>query len=308
MVNSLRLSGNRGNVVVVDGGLTPPQREQLAEVATVVEPPKPVEGGHPLSMKPSIYLLKPEGVVVLVDSDMIVTRPIDDLVARAQEGKIVVFPDHVSKYERWFPEWEELFELDAAPERRLYVNAGFVALSVERWPRFLERWYRATRRIPPEQIQRDPRDPAWAADQDALNAILMSEVAREDVWVGPEWESIHPDGLRRVRIVDEDRLTCTYRGSQTTVLHFSLYPKPWQRRAWWRITHEDAYVALMPRVLFGRDVPLRPAEDELPFWARPGSTARAAWRTLGVAVGAAYRAKRIALAAREKARSLSRSS
>ena len=295
MLNSLRLSGNLGEVVIVDGGLTPPQRAQLAGVATVVDQPSEVAGTHPIAVKPSVYLLEPEGVVVLVDSDMIVTRPLDDLVDRARGGQIVAFPDHRSKHDRWFAEWEELFELNAPPRHQLYVNAGLVALSVERRPAFLERWHRAVARIPPERIQQDPSDAVWAADQDALNAILMSEVLPEDVWVGPEWESIHPDGLSDVAITDERTLACRYRGKPTTLLHFSLYPKPWQSKAWRRITRDNAFVRLMPRLLYGDDVPVRPEDAKLPFWARDGAGASTAARMLGVTVSAGYGAKRAGL-------------
>jgi hypothetical protein len=288
----------------VDGGLTDSQRTQLEQAATVVEAPNEVAGTHALAIKPSVYLLEPDGVVVLVDSDMIATRPLDDLVQRAQDGQIVVFPDHVSKHDRRFPEWEQLFELAAPPRRQLYVNAGFVALSGDRWSSLLERWYRAAKRIPAEQIQRDPRDPAWAADQDALNAILMSEVAAEDVWIGPEWESIHPDGLRRVRVVDEDTLACTYGGERTAVLHFSLYPKPWQGGAWRRITDGDAYVSLMPRVLCGEDVAVRLQARDLPIWARPGRAARVVSAGLGRAVRIAHGTKRLGLKARHAGRRL----
>jgi hypothetical protein len=302
MINSLRLSGNRGEVVVVDGGMTPLQRAQLAGVATIVDPPSEVAGTHALAVKPSVYLLEPKGVVVLVDSDMIVTRKLDDLVDRALDGQIVVFPDHRSKHDRWFAEWKELFELAAEPRRQVYVNAGLVALSVERWPEFLQRWYRATRRIPPERIQQDPSDAAWAADQDALNAILMSEVAAEDLWIGPSWESVHPDGLREVEIVDERTLECRYEGKQTTVLHFSLYPKPWSPNGWRRITRDNAFVKLMPRVLFGPDLAIRTDEKKLPFWARAGAGAKTASSALGATVSAGYGAKRAGLRVREALR------
>ena len=295
MINSLRLSGNRGEVVVVDGGMTDSQRAQLAGVATVVDPPSEVAGTHALAVKPSVYLLAPKGVVVLIDSDMIVTRKLDDFVDRAAGGQVVAFPDHHSKHDRWFAEWRELFDLAAVPRHQLYVNAGLVALSVERWPDFLERWYRAARGIPPERIQKDPSDAAWAADQDALNAILMSEVAPEDVWIGPAWESIHPDGLRKVEIVDERTLECRYEGKPTAVLHFSLYPKPWDPKGWRRITRDNAFVKLMPRVLFGDDLAVRTEEKKLPLWARPGAGAKATSSLIGATVCGGHGAKHAGL-------------
>jgi hypothetical protein len=298
-LNSLRLSGNRGKLVVVDGGLAPAQRLLLSSAATVVDLPADVASTHALTVKPSVFHFEPEGVVVLLDSDMIVTRNVGDHIQQAREGKIVAFPDHTSKYGRWFAEWEELFQLAAAPRRQRYVNAGFVALSVDRWPNFLPRWYRAASRIPPERIQRDVEDAAWAADQDALNAILMSEIAPEELAIGPEWESIHPDGLRQVRVADPATLACTYKGKSTTVLHFSLGPKPWQRGAWRRIAAGNAYVSLMPRILFGDDVPIRVRPEGVPVWGRTGARARAVSDALGRVVGGAQAAKRLALKARD---------
>lgn len=301
----MRLSGNNGEVVIVDRGLTGEQRRRLAKAATVVDMPDEAAATHPLAVKPSVYLLQPDGVVILVDSDMIVTRPLDDLVERAREGKIVVFPDHFSKYGRWFAEWEQVFGLAGAPRRgQRYVNAGLVALSADRRPSFLPRWYEAASRIPPDRIQRDPADAFWAADQDALNAILKSEIAPEDIWIGPEWASVHPDGLRSVSIVDRRSLRCTFRGGKTTALHFSLGPKPWQRGGWRRIEDRNAYVTLMPRVLFDEDVALRADPADVPVWARPGRRADLVRKVLGLLVSSGYGAKRLGLKGRDAAHQL----
>lgn len=129
MINSLRLSGNRGEVA----------------------------GTHALAVKPSVYLLEPKGVAVLVDSDMIVTRKLDDLVDRALDGQIVVFPDHHSKHDRWFAEWEELFELAAEPRRQVYVNAREDC--IERAGRHGERRLRGETRRPARPRRPAPADP-----------------------------------------------------------------------------------------------------------------------------------------------------
>jgi hypothetical protein len=63
------------------------------------------------------------------------------------------------------------------------------------------------------------------------------------------------------------------------MLHYSYRPKPWQGRAWFRVT-DDAFVELLPRVLCGDDVTLRLDPRAFPLWARPGAVPRAVVRAL----------------------------
>ncbi len=65
--------------------------------------------------------------IVLIDADMIVTRPLGELIERASAGKVVAFE---AGYERFVPEWGEL--LDLGPIRRgPYVSSGLVFLGGE---------------------------------------------------------------------------------------------------------------------------------------------------------------------------------
>jgi hypothetical protein len=269
LLNSLRLSGNRGELVVVDRGLTEEQRSRLEAAAAVVAPPDAVAGAHPLAGKPPADLLGASGIVVLIDSDMLVTRSLEPELEEARRGKLVVFPDHEVTRERRFEEWQALFELAAPPRAQRYANAGFVAFSLDHWPGFLERWRRTCELIPRAEIMRDPESPFYAADQDALNAILMSEVAPEQAVIRPEWQSVHPDGLIETEVVDERTLRCRLRGGETALLHFSLRPKIWDRRGAGRVHRDDAYLRLLPRVVFGSDVAVRARPREVPVWARP---------------------------------------
>jgi hypothetical protein len=106
-----------------------------------------------------------------------------------------------------------------------YLNSGALALSLDHWRDLLARWRKACERLRVGQIGRDPAGPFWAADQDALNALLMSEVSPEAQVVGAERQSLHPDALREVVVRDEERLSCSYRGATPAFLHFSLVPK-----------------------------------------------------------------------------------
>jgi hypothetical protein len=83
-----------------------------------------------------------------------------------------------------------------------------------------------------------------------------------------------------VRIADARTLACSLDGEPVTILHYSLGRKAWQPDAWLRL-REDAYVRLLPRLLFADDVPLRLAPKDVPFWLRPGRAARLFVRGVG---------------------------
>ena len=75
MVNSLRVHGHSDPVYVLDCGLDPDQRDLLAPHATLV--PAPSEA-PPWLLKTVAPLRHPAEVMVLIDADMIVTRPLTD--------------------------------------------------------------------------------------------------------------------------------------------------------------------------------------------------------------------------------------
>jgi len=266
LLNSLRLTGNRGELVVLDRGLEEEHRELLAPHATVVKLPDE-HVGHPALLKPYAQALDPKGVVVLLDSDMMVVRSLDWIVDRAAAGRICLFPDPIP--DRWFEEWADLLELRAPLRRGTYLNAGFVAFDVERWPSLLSRWWELCAKIPAEQVYTDQAVPFWAADQDALNALLFSELPDDAVEELPVQREAFPEQLLRVRVQDPRTLASELDGEPTTILHYSLGPKAWQRYGWLRLRN-DAYVRLLARVLFADDVTIRLDPRDLPFRVRTG--------------------------------------
>jgi hypothetical protein len=274
MLNSLRLSGNRGAAFVIDTGLRPEQRERLAVDAQVLTLPSALQGLHPQFAKITADLFWSEGIVVLIDTDMIVTSPLDDLSEQAAAGRIAVYPDHEITSGRQLPDWAHTFQLRAPLRPQRYVNAGLVALSLAHWPSFLERWRRACERLPADWASREVLAPYGPADQDALNALLMSEIASEAVWIGPDGRTVHPDALRDVEVLDAGSLECRYRGTAPVVLHYALSPKAWERRGWRRVRANDAYIRLLPRLLFARDVWVRVRPSEVPIWLRPRGVSR----------------------------------
>jgi hypothetical protein len=271
LLNSLRVTGNAGELVVLDRGLSPGQRARLEQHAHVVDLPAGAVG-HPMLSKPFARLFEPRGIVALVDSDMIVARRLDDVLARAADGKICLFADHRSHRGRWFAEWSDAFRLEAPLRRQTYLNAGFLAFDVDRWPRLLERYWDACALIPPEKVFAEFDQPFWAGDQDALNALLQSEVPEDATEVLPDHGEAFPDDLLRVQ-EDADTLESMLDGRPVTIFHHSLGPKVWERKAWARV-RDDAYVRLLPRLFFGEDVPLPLESNEVPVWLRRGVFSR----------------------------------
>ena len=284
LLNSLQLTGNNPRLVVLDLGLRSDQRQLLGAHARVVQVPARVSG-NPLLFKPFPHLLQPEGIVVIIDSDMVVTRSLGDALTHAEAGKICLAAEE-SQEQRWFPEWQKEFALAAPLRRDIYYNSGFVALSTEHWPEFLGRWWEACQSIPIEQTRARGGawdQPFWDGDQDAINALLMSEVPPGTVATVPQHVT---DVMLRVRVRDRATLACTDRGHPTTILHHTGTPKPWRREAWMRV-RRNPYVVLLPRLLFPPDLPLRLPADQVPPWLRAGLRGDMLLRLLSVMNGAA---------------------
>jgi hypothetical protein len=269
MLNSLAVSGNRGDAFVLDVGLLPDQRERLSRVAEVLTLPPALRGLHPLFAKLTPDLFWSDGVVVLLDSDMVLTSPLDRLVEQAAAGKIAVHPDHEITRGRQFPEMVTTFELKSPLRPQRTVNTAPLAISLEHWPNFLERWRRACERLPSDWPERG-FGPLGLADQDALNAILMSEIPSEAIWIGPETSTVHADELAAVQILDAGTPTCLHRGETPVALHYGLSPKVWHSPGWRRVRASDAYIRLLRRLLFARDAGIRVRRQEVPMWLQPG--------------------------------------
>ena len=269
LLNSLRLTLHRGTFVVLDAGLSPAQRARLEAHATVVDLPVELTA-NPTVLKAYASLFDQHGVSVIIDSDMIVARSLGDVIERARAGKISVVADPLP--DRWFEEWSMGFGLRKPLRRQKYVNAGLVALSTEHWPDFLQRWWELCERIPTKaaMMRGSANNPFWAADQDALNALLMSEMPRSAVEVLPPEYEVHPGQMMHASVVDASTLRCTYHGNRLSILHYSMQPKAWQRSGWVRV-RRDAYVRLFPRVVCGDDVLIQLMEDEVPLWLRPNA-------------------------------------
>lgn len=282
MLESLRLSGNTAPAFVLDDGLQPGERERLMTTAEILTSTPALVDLHPRQMKATADLFWSSGVVVLLDSDMIVTSPLDDLIEQAVDGKIAVHPDHPITTGRQFEEWVEVFELRAPLRPQRYVNCTPLAISLDHWPHFFERWRHACLSLPRDWPSQGFDGPFGLPAQDAMNALLMSEIPAEAIWIGAAERTVHADGLRDVEIVDARSLTCRYRGAAPVVLHYGLDPKAWERAGWRRVRADDAYVRLLRRLLFERDVSVPVEPREVPIWLRPRGVGRTAATLAGL--------------------------
>jgi hypothetical protein len=282
LVNSLGLTGNTGDIALLDLGLSADQRARLEPHVRLVDLPEELRGEQML-YKCFPHLLGVEGTVVVIDSDMIVTRSLDPILERAAAGEVCLFADIADQRSRFFSEWREVFQL-RAPLRRgqHYLNAGFIAFSTEHWPDLLRRYWETCQRIPAGTtlaVGAEYDQPFWGGDQDAINALLMSEVDGAAVTELPQAEGPSADLLTGVRVDDVRTLACSLRGHRPYLLHYWGGPKPWASSAWMRV-RRNAYVKFMPRVLLAPDVRVRISPDELPPWLRPGRAGAAELRAL----------------------------
>jgi hypothetical protein len=272
LVNSLRLMGHDETLVVLDNGLTQEQRERLEPHASIVDVPAGADSMAPTTLKPAPYFVRPHGTVVFIDSDIIVGAPLTPVLELAARGQICLYPDCPHQRTRWFAEWKELFGLRRTPRRQLYLNCGFVAFSAEHWPALLSDWWSACSRIPAERVFTGDNHPLRCGDQDALNAVLMTEVAPESVTVLPPEEVSNPDGTG-CRVHSREALVCVRNGVRLVLMHHWDRPKAWNRsRAGFlrRLALPEPYFRVFPRVAFGPDVALRLAPEEVPWWLRAG--------------------------------------
>jgi len=296
LVNSLRLTGNEQPITFLDLGLTPEQQALLATQCEIVQLERR-PGDHPYTFQPYPYALDASGIAVIIDSDVIVTGRLDPVIDVARTGKVACFPDN---FVRFSAEWESLFGLRAPLVRHdPYVNSGLLALDTERNHGFLERWWQLCRSleiaIPP-----DHRGPIGFADQDALNALLMSEYRDARSVVAEPCFAIGHKTLRHTEVLDVDALRCVFGGQQTVALHATSQPKPWTPRAKF-LLRRSAYVTCIRRCLSGPGLAIALPEDRLPIWLRDSRRATVelkARQQVAPVVRAAYNIKQSLLESR----------
>jgi hypothetical protein len=290
MVNSLRLLGHSEPIFVLDRGLRPEQRELMAGEATVMAAPR---DAPPVMLKTHAPLRHPADVVVLIDADIIVTRPLRGLIDRASRGRVLAVDDG---QDRFFAEWGEL--TGGKAHRRPYVSSCLTFLGGPVGLEVLATMERVQHRA---DIARTPysvdahdyvshagsydRNPYYFADQDILNAILATDVdpaavevlERRDVAILPF------DGLR---VVEPDALRCAYDdGSEPYAIHHLMLDKPWLKRT----GENTVYTQLLRRLLTAGDLALTVPAAWIPPWLRRGPLGSASRQLINVGQGLRWR-------------------
>jgi len=264
LVNSLRIQGHDEPIYLLDCGLTPPHRELLAREATVLPGPA---GAEPYLLKTILPSAHPAKVMVLIDVDMVVTRPLTPLVERAAESRIAAVKDNL---DRFVPEWGELLGLGKL-EPGPYVTSGLVVGGDEAGAELVRLWHEGVARVDFERSRfgRDePGYPFGYLDQDVLNAILRSEAMRDRVDVLDQGLAPVPP-FRGIEITDARSLRCrSADGTEPYVIHQFV------RKPWVEPMYHGVYSKLLRRLWLGDDVPIRLDESELPRRLRRGALAR----------------------------------
>ena len=288
LVNSLRLMGHHEPIGILDLGLTAKQRGILAAECDIVPLP---EGrpSHPWLCEPLACTVLPAEVIIYLDADIIVTRPLDALIERARAGKIVACADTMSG--RWFAEWESIFALSRPLRHETYVNVGFLALSARRFQSLLERWAECCALLVGRPTVLDDRaaahTPVGFSSQDALNALLMSEQTPSDLDINTSHTEVRTASLPDTEVTDVAALACTFEGQPVAFLHHTGRRKPWDRDP--RAVVPNAYLTCLRRLLTADDVALRLSPDVVPVWLRASLRGELSYRAL-LAINTASRA------------------
>jgi hypothetical protein len=258
LVDSLRLVGHAEPIYVADCGLTGGQRRRIEQHATLVDAP-PSTAPH--LAKTAAPLAHPADVMVLIDADVIVTRPLTPLLERAREGKLVVVADTIDRFDE---RWSEILGVREVA-RRPYVNSGLVVTGRAAGERLFERLRAGGEHVDLERTyirNGSSDDPFFFLDQDVLNGIVAGLPDDEVEILEHRLAPFPPfSGLE----VDEATLRCSYAdGVEAFALHHILH-KPWLAPTRW-----GAYSRLLVRLLLADDVVLRLEPHELPLRLRPG--------------------------------------
>ena len=260
MINSLRVVGHGEPVYVLDCGLTGEQRELLEREAAVVAGPR---DELPYMLKTIAPLRHPAEVIVLIDADIVLTRPLGELIARAAEPRVVAIENDM---DRFVAEWGELLGLGPV-RRQPYVSSGLVVAGQPLAGEVL-------RMMDELQDRVDFDNTFWRAnvsdyaflygDQDVFNAILAASFERDALVALPNDLAPNPP-FTGLRVVDAARLLVAHRDGRETLAIHHYTVKPWLEP-----THHGVYSQLLRRLLIGEDVAVKVARADIPRRFRSG--------------------------------------
>ena len=274
LINSLRLVGHDEPLYVLDCGLSPRQRALIEAEATVVEGPSDLA---PQVLKAIAPLAHPAETMVLIDTDMIVTRPLTDLIAAAGAGRVVAGSAEI---DRFCPEWEQLLGL--GPVHRLdYLSTGLVVCGGTLGQELI-RLVDERKDLVDFELSFWRRNvvayPLVHADQDLINGVLAARAEEDEIVAfDPRLSACPPfEGLA---VVDLDSLRCAYAdGTEPYVVHH------WLTKPWLEPTEDGVYSRLLRRLLNGGDVAIEVPDAEIPTRFRSGLRAFAERTRIDTAV------------------------
>jgi hypothetical protein len=265
MINSLRLQGHTEPIYLLDLGLAGWQRDALAAEVTMVPTSEEIP---PHLSKTIAPLAHPAETMVLIDSDMILTRSLLPLLETAADGKLVAFRD---RQQRFFPEWGEVLG-PAKARPGPYLSSGLVLLSGAQGRELLRLLAEAQDRVDYSRTYwrgNDREYPFLYADQDVLNAIVATRLDPDRV-VALDGRLAATPPFRRLRLVDVATLRCEFdNGTVPYVLHQFV------RKPWLEPMYHGIYSRFLARLLLADDVPVRVPPDAVPRRMREGARARA---------------------------------
>jgi hypothetical protein len=266
MINSLRLIGHDEPIFLLDCGLTAQQRELLTPHVTLVRGSTDTE---PFLLKTVAPLTHEAEVMVLIDADMIVTRSLTELIEKAASGYVLAVRNEVDRH---VPEWGELLGLGET-RRQPYVSSGLVFLGGRVGAEVIRLLHDSQARAHFDlsldiRQKRWPEHPFLFLDQDVLNAVLCTRVEPERI-IDLDHRLAPNQPFRRLRLIDEATLRCSYPdGVEPYVLHQYL------KKPWLEPMYHGIYSRLLARLLLGPDVAIRLPESAVPLRMRDGLLAR----------------------------------
>jgi hypothetical protein len=283
MINSLRLQGHDEPIYLLDCGLEPWQRDLLDAETEIVAAPASTP---PFLAKTVAPLEHPADVMILIDVDMIATRSLAELTARAAEGAVVAFANDT---DRFVPEWGAALDLGEI-RRRPYVSSGLVALGGREGEEVLRLLDDRQRRVDFERTfyrRNEPDYPFVYPEQDVLNAIICTRPA-ESRLVALEHRLAPNQPFDGLRLESERTLRCAYAdGAVPYVLHHYL------RKPWLEPMYHGIYSRLLARLLLGDDVAIEVTEQRVPLRLRGGPLAWLERKRVDVPDLIGWRARRV---------------
>src|ERR1700693_1336517 len=258
LLNSLRLMGHTEPIFLIDAGLTPEQRSLIAGHATLVPAP---EGAPVLSLTPIGPMKYPAGVAILLDADIIVVRPLTELIEAARNGRLVAVIDAEPNHDRFFFEWRGPLGLGVLRPHP-YFNAGQLLVPESLSDRLLPAWNEGHAKVNFQRSRNasaNLNDPFHLRDQDVLNAILAARFEPEEIIVVKHRLAPHPP-FADLFMLDGDRLVCRYPDGTSPFLLHHVLAKPWLKA-----TGSNIYSSLLSRLLLAPDVTLTLKPEQLPL-------------------------------------------